>query len=242
MEIAVHIEDLEFRYPGAPFPIFRGLNLDIRRGARFGLFGPNGAGKTTLMHLMTGILPCSNGSIRLLGQPPRHASFGFVPQDLAFYPELTPIQNLEFFGAWAGLRSVEIRSRARAILGVLGLADVADQRVEKFSGGMKRRLNLAIGVLAEPPILFLDEPTVGVDVQTGHAIVAYLRELNARGTTLVYTSHQLEEAEDLCEEIALIDEGALIAGGDLHGLLREHSQGDLQGLFLELTGKAYRDA
>lgn len=251
---AIEISGLHFRYPQAEKPVFSGLHLRVEDGQRFGLFGPNGAGKTTLMNLMTGLLSFTSGNIRLLGQEagPRARSgrgrrlsvrslFGFVPQDFSFYMELSPWQNLEFYGAWAGLSAAETHRRASLLLDVLGLADVRHQPAKHFSGGMKRRLNLAIGVIHEPRILFLDEPTVGVDVQTGYAILHYLGELNAKGTTLIYTSHQLDEAERLCESIALIDQGAILAEGNVHTLLAEHRQADLRGLYLELTGKAYRD-
>lgn len=251
---AVDINGLNFRYPSAAQPVFSGLSLRVEEGARFGLFGPNGAGKTTLMNLMTGLLSFKEGSIRLMGQDagPRARSgrgrrlsvrslFGFVPQDFSFYMELSPWQNLEFYGAWYGLSAGETHRRAARLLEVLGLTDVRHQPAKQFSGGMKRRLNLAIGVIHEPRLLFLDEPTVGVDVQTGYAILHYLEELSARGTTLVYTSHQLDEAERLCQDIALIDQGTILALGPVRGLLTDHHQSDLRGLYLELTGKAYRD-
>ena len=243
---AVIINDLSFGYPGGS-DILSHFNLTIPAGQRFGLFGPNGAGKTTLMNLMTGLLSFSVGSIRLLGNEikKRHKSvnrlFGLVPQDLSFYQDLSPLENLEFFGAWAGLHKSEIRKRAAEVLDILGLADVRDKKVQHFSGGMKRRVNLAIGVIHQPPILFLDEPTVGVDVQTRHAIINYLKELNQNGTTLIYTSHQLSEAEDLCESIALIDQGRIVAHDDLGKLLSEHRQDGLEGLFLNLTDKNFRD-
>jgi ABC-2 type transport system ATP-binding protein len=246
--LAIEVRDLSFRYPGASRPIFEDLHLDVHPGMRFGLFGPNGAGKTTLMSLMTGLIKPSSGSIRLYGMDLHtrdkagHSLFGFVPQDFSFYEELTPMQNLEFFGAWSGLSAAQTRNRSLFLLDILGLSDFKDQRAEIFSGGMKRRLNLAIGVIHSPRILFLDEPTVGVDVQTGYAILRYLKALNEEGTTLVYTSHQLGEAESLCQEIALIDQGCIIAEGGLGELLSDHRQDDLQGLFLELTGKTYRDA
>ena len=128
------------------------------------------------------------------------------------------------------------------MLSVLGLSNVADKPVSKFSGGMKNRVNLAIGVIHRPKILFLDEPTTGVDVQTRHAIVDYLKELNKAGTTLIYTSHHLTEAESLCTRVALIDEGKIIAQNDLQALLQEHKQDGLEGLFLNLTGRSYRDS
>jgi ABC-2 type transport system ATP-binding protein len=140
------------------------------------------------------------------------------------------------------MKKKEIKQRTAELLQVLGLTDVAKKQVQKFSGGMKRRVNLAIGVMHNPPILFLDEPTVGVDVQTRHAMIEYLKELNKNGTTLIYTSHQLKEAEDLCDKIALFDDGRIIAHGTLDQLLSENKEEHLEGLFINLTGKAYRDS
>jgi ABC-2 type transport system ATP-binding protein len=245
--LAVHIENLGFSYPGQTAMCFSHLNLTVAAGERFGLFGPNGAGKTTLMHCMTGLLSYQQGSIKLLGKEIKkhdksiNTLFGFVPQDFSFYQELSPIENLAFFGAWAGLGKKEIRKRTDELLNVMDLTEVRNKQVQKFSGGMKRRVNLAIAVIHHPPILFLDEPTVGVDVQTRHAIINYLKALNKNGTTLVYTSHQLNEAEDLCERIALIDEGKIIAHDNLSPLLAAHKEDGLEGLFLNLTGKEYRD-
>lgn len=245
--LAVSIENVGFRYPGNTDVSFSNLNLQIAKGERFGLFGPNGAGKTTLMNLMTGVLSVNEGSIKLLGQKVDGRNkavnklFGFVPQDLSFYQELSPAENLEFFGAWAGLNKTEIAKQTDELLHILGLEDVRNKAVGKFSGGMKRRVNLAIGVIHNPQLLFLDEPTVGVDVQTRHAIISYLRKLNENGTTLIYTSHQLSEAEDLCEHIALIDEGKIITQGNINAVLKEHSNESLEELFINLTGKAYRN-
>jgi ABC-2 type transport system ATP-binding protein len=243
---AMQIEDVTFHYPDQP-GLFSHFSLRVEAGERFGLFGPNGAGKTTLMNLMTGLLAPSTGSIRLLGhEMKRHQRrinklFGYIPQDFAFYQELSPVENLEFFGAWSGMTGPAIRRRTRELLDILGLAAVRHKKVQQFSGGMKRRVNLAIGVIHQPRLLVLDEPTVGVDVQTRHAIVNYLKQLNESGTTLIYTSHQLSEAEELCNTIALIDEGRIIAHEALDTLLARHRQEGLEGLFLELTGKNYRD-
>ncbi len=245
---AVTIQDLDFIYPGHTTRLFTHLNLEIPAGKSFGLFGPNGAGKTTLMNLMTGLLSFKEGSIRIAGNEIKKKNiavnrlFGFVPQDFSFYPELSPVENLQFFGAWSGLNRHEIKQRTTALLEILGLSDVKNKPVEKFSGGMKRRVNLAIGVIHDPKILFLDEPTVGVDIQTRHAIIHYLKELNKNGTTLIYTSHQLSEAEELCETVALIDNGRIVAHDDLAVLLAKHGQHGLEGLFLEMTGKDYRNA
>jgi len=245
---AVSIQDLAFKYAGQPKPVFSDLTLDIVTGERFGLFGPNGAGKTTLISCMTGLVSFHKGSITLLGhrvlphQKTINTLFGFVPQDFSFYQELSPVENLQFFGAWYGMQKKEIKQRTTELLEVLGLADVGRKQVQKFSGGMKRRVNLAIGVLHNPPILFLDEPTVGVDIQTRHAMIEYLKVLNSNGTTLIYTSHQLKEAEDLCNKIALFDDGRIIAHGTLQQLLLDNKEEHLEGLFIKLTGKAYRDA
>ncbi|QQL49393.1 ABC transporter ATP-binding protein [Mucilaginibacter ginkgonis] len=245
--LAVNIQDLEFNYESDLGVHISGLNLQIAKGSRFGLFGPNGAGKTTLMSLMTGLLTATNGQITLLDNPVLKNNnsinkvFGFIPQDFSFYQELSPAENLAFFGAWAGLGKSEAKHRADELLNILGLEEVRHQQVGKFSGGMKRRVNLAIGVIHKPQIVFLDEPTVGVDVQTRHAIIDYLLKINEAGTTLVYTSHQLNEAEDLCNDVAMIDDGKIIAHGTMQGLLDEYKQADLESLFLNLTGKRYRD-
>lgn len=246
--LAISISNLAFSYPGQEKKCFKNINLDIPIGTRFGLFGPNGAGKTTLMNCMTGLLMYETGSIKLLGHEIAHHKravnglFGFVPQDFSFYQELSPVQNLEFFGAWSGMKSAQIKQRTDELMQVLDLEQVRDKAVHKFSGGMKRRVNLAIGVINNPKVLFLDEPTVGVDIQTRHAIIAYLRQLNRQGTTLVYTSHQLSEAQELCDRIALIEKGRIIAHDSLHKLLSEHKEDGLEGLYLALTGKQYEDS
>jgi ABC-2 type transport system ATP-binding protein len=241
MKSAVRIQDISFHYPGSATPLFSDFNLEIAAGERFGLFGPNGAGKTTLMNLMTGLLSCTEGSIKLLGHKIKRNDksinnlFGLVPQELSFYQELTPAENLEFFGACSGLRRREVKTRTKELLRVLSLTEVSNTPIEKLSGGMKRRVNLAIGVVHNPPLLFLDEPTVGVDVQTRIAIIDYLKTLNKDGTTLIYTSHQLNEAEALCNRIALVDNARIIAHDDLGKLLTDHAQDGLEGLFLSLT-------
>ncbi|MDF2381647.1 ABC transporter ATP-binding protein [Nostoc ellipsosporum NOK] len=245
MDAAIQISGLSFHY-SAQEPILDQLDLTIDAGERFGLFGPNGAGKTTLMSLMTGLLPYKTGSVKLLGYELRgrdrkiNSLFGLVPQDFSFYPELSTEENLQFFGAWAGLTKKEIEAKSKELLSVLSLEKVSKRAVGKFSGGMKRRVNLAIAVMHNPRVLFLDEPTVGVDVQSRHAIIQYLKQLNQQGTTLIYTSHQLHEAEDLCTRVAMIDEGKIIINDTLTNLLQQHKQDGLEGLFLELTGRAYR--
>ncbi|HKC34817.1 MAG TPA: ABC transporter ATP-binding protein [Chitinophagaceae bacterium] len=244
---AVSILDLGFKYPGQNSNFINNLSLEITEGERFGLFGPNGAGKTTLIHCITGLLRYQQGNIRLFGHEVKtnkrtiNKLFGFVPQDFSFYQELSPLENLCFFGAWAGMNKQEIKKKSELLLEILGLSDLRNKQVQKFSGGMKRRVNLAIGVLHEPRILFLDEPTVGVDVHTRKAIISYLKEINKNGTTLIYTSHQLSEAEELCNKIALIDDGKVLVHDSLDRLLLNHKEENLEGLFIKLTGKIYED-
>ncbi len=245
---AVNIQQLVFSHPGQATGFINNLNITITEGERFGLFGPNGAGKTTLMSCMTGLLKYSSGSIQLFDTEVKsnrkkiNSLFGFVPQDFSFYQELSPLENLAFFGAWSGMDKLSIKKKSAELLEVLGLAEVANKPVQKFSGGMKRRVNLAIGMIHAPRILFLDEPTVGVDITTRHAIINYLKDLNKQGTTLIYTSHQLGEAEDLCDTIAMIDNGKIIVHDSLQQLLKNNHEEGLEGLFINLTGKAYRDS
>jgi ABC-2 type transport system ATP-binding protein len=246
-QLAIDVSGMAFRYAGNEHDSFSDFNLQITKGKRFGLLGPNGAGKTTLMSLLSGLIKADKGSIRLLGHDVSHKNknvnklFGFVPQDLSFYNELSPVENLAFFGAWAGLNKHEISERTDELLTILGLQEVRNKEVQKFSGGMKRRVNLAIGVIHRPQVLFLDEPTVGVDVHTRNAILDYLLTLNKTGTTLIYTSHQLTEAEDLCEQIAVLDKGKLVIQGETDTLLKDHKNEDLETFFLNVTGKEYRD-
>ncbi|MEQ1552757.1 MAG: ABC transporter ATP-binding protein [Ferruginibacter sp.] len=246
-QAAVSIKNLAFKHQAQENYCLHNLHLEIKLGDRFGLFGPNGAGKTTLINCMTGLLKYQQGSIQLCGvdvkNKPKEINkiFGFVPQDFSFYQELTPIENLAFFGAWSGMKKSDIKNKTTQLLEILGLTDVANKQVQKFSGGMKRRVNLAIGVIHTPKILFLDEPTVGVDIHSRQAIISYLKTLNESGTTLVYTSHQLNEAEELCNNIALIDNGQILANDTIKNLLAKHNQQGLEELFITLTGKSYRD-
>ncbi|MGC4233145.1 MAG: ABC transporter ATP-binding protein [Niabella sp.] len=243
---AVKVEQLSFNYKNQS-SLISNLSFTIEAGERFGIFGPNGAGKTTLMSLITGLLPYKQGSIKVfdkevaLNKKEVNKMIGLVPQDFSFYEDLSPAENMAFFGAWYGLDAATIKQRTRDLLKMMGLDDVADTPVKSFSGGMKRRVNLAIGVMNHPRVLFLDEPTVGVDVQSRNAIISFLKDINKTGTTLIYTSHQLSEAEDLCNTVALFDEGAIIVKDTLNNLLKDHEQQGLEGLFLELTGRAYRD-
>jgi len=193
------------------------VKLQILRGEIFGLLGPNGAGKTTTIAMLAGLLAPDRGEVRLDGHlltPDTHAlktRIGLVPQELALYPTLSAQDNLLFFGRIYGLRGKRLRQRVEAVLEMVGLTERARDPIETYSGGMKRRINIAASLLHEPELLFLDEPTVGVDPQSRHAIFESVEALNRAGVTILYTTHYMEEAQRLCHRIAIMDEGRVIA-------------------------------
>ncbi len=241
----IKIDRLTKRYSGETKDSLCGINLAIRAGDKFGILGPNGAGKTTLISILCGIIEPSGGQVYYWGKPFDRAAIqqkmGYVPQEYAFYQELTPLQNLEYFAAMYKLTAKEIAKRSEEILQVLGLSGVKHKKVATFSGGMKRRMNLAIGIIHRPAVLFLDEPTVGVDVQSKMAIMRLLDALNEEGTTIIYTSHHLDEAQEFCNQIALIDHGSIVTKGETAALLKTYNAKDLKGLLISLTGESYRD-
>jgi ABC-2 type transport system ATP-binding protein len=222
------------------------VGFHILRGEKFGIFGPNGAGKTTLISILCGVLKPDTGSVtyHINADLPVKSVLqhvGYVPQEYAFFQELTPYQNLMYFGAQYAIPFKERRNRVQDLMKLLGLESVMHKKVKTFSGGMKRRLNLAIGIIHRPKILFLDEPTVGVDVQSKMAIMQYLDHLNREGATIIYTSHHLKEAEDFCDRILLLDSGRIAAFNGLEQLFEQYDVNDLETCFIKLTGTAYRD-
>ena len=230
----VEITGLTKIYRGAERPALEDLGLAIRPGAFFGLLGPNGAGKSTLISILSGLLAPTRGQVRVLGMDiaaetrPVKTLLGLVPQDLALYPTLTARENLLFFGRMQGLSGARLAERVAACLAIARLEDVADRRAETFSGGLKRRLNLVIGLIHEPRLLILDEPTVGIDPQSRHFIHESLRNLHATGMTIIYTTHYMDEAEQLCDDIAIIDHGHILARGSVPELLRAHRAGAIE--------------
>ncbi len=202
-----------------------GVGFQIAPGETYGLLGPNGAGKTTTISMICGLLPRDGGEVWVDGQAVdigatgAKASIGYVPQDLAIYPDLSARENLRFFGRLQRLGGRELDRRVDATLELIGLADRAKDRTDSFSGGMKRRLNIGIGLLHRPKLLVLDEPTVGVDPQSRNSILASVADLGNEGMAILYTTHYMEEAERLCDRVGIIDEGLIKAEGTRRELI-----------------------
>ena len=219
-----------------------GVGFSIATGETYGLLGPNGAGKTTTISMVVGILQSDAGEVEVDGlpvsvsTPAAKGAIGFVPQDLAIYPDLTARENLRFFGRLQGISGPELSSRVDAVLEVIGLEDRASDRAETFSGGMKRRLNIGIGLLHQPKLLILDEPTVGVDPQSRNAILESVEHLSGEGLAVLYTTHYMEEAERLCDRVGIIDDGVLQAEGTRRELVALVGQRDL--IKFSVTGDA----
>jgi ABC-2 type transport system ATP-binding protein len=209
----------------------RGISFSIARGEIFGLLGPNGAGKSTTISMLAGITSPSGGQIDFDGtdlfknRAAAKARIGLVPQELALYPTLSAWDNLIFWGQIYGLRGKQLQQRAGEVLEIIQLTERAHEAVNQYSGGMKRRVNLAIGLLHRPEILFLDEPTVGVDPQSRNAIFESVEALNRAGLTVVYTTHYMEEAERLCHRVAIVDNGQIIALDTPANLIRSRELG-----------------
>lgn len=213
----LEVEGLRKRY--GDIEAVRGVSFHIAQGETYGLLGPNGAGKTTTISMICGLRSRDAGEVRLDGQPidigavSAKAGIGLVPQELAIYPDLSARENLAFFGGLQGMSGATLRSRIDEVLDIVGLADRAKERTDKFSGGMQRRLNIAIGLLHRPRLLLLDEPTVGVDPQSRNAILESIAALGREGMAILYTTHYMEEAERLCDRVGIIDAGEIKAEG-----------------------------
>ena len=249
MQPIIHIAELAKKYKDAEAYSLNGFSLDIYERQIMGLLGPNGAGKTTLISMLCGLLKPTSGHFTIDGLTyATHDTAikkitGVVPQEYALYPTLTAMENLMYFGSMYGLKGAQLKDKINGCLETLGLLKFAHKRIETFSGGMTRRINLIAGVLHDPKLLFLDEPTAGVDVQSRNAILDYLKKMNAGGTTIIYTSHHLWEAQDLCTDIAIMDNGRIYAqGSPAHLIATTPGAADLEDVFIALTGQKLRDA
>jgi len=231
-----------------------GVGFHIDPGETYGLLGPNGAGKTTTISMVTGLLERDAGEVTVAGEPMTthsvraKSALGYVPQDLAIYPDLSGRENLMFFARLYGMSTAQAKSRSDEVLALTGLADRAGDQTKQYSGGMKRRLNIGIGLLHRPRLLILDEPTVGVDPQSRNAILESVEGLSGAGMAVLYTTHYMVEAERLCDRIGIIDHGKLIAEGtraDLVSMVGEGDQvrlsatGDLTGAAAKLSARSW---
>ncbi|HSW57139.1 MAG TPA: ABC transporter ATP-binding protein [Dehalococcoidales bacterium] len=228
-----------------------GVTFSIERGEIFGLLGPNGAGKTTTIRILSTIIRPDEGDVRINGfslksEPDKiRGLIGICPQELALYADLSAFDNLVFFGRMAGLSSQEAREQAENNLKLMGLEERAKKgRVDKFSGGMKRRVNLAVALMGHPQMLFLDEPTVGIDPQSRNNIYETIEGLRRKGMTILYTTHYMDEADRLCRRVAIMDGGKIIALDTPHELKSRFGDPEhisLETVFLKLTGRSLRD-
>ncbi len=248
MQALIKVSGLKKSYKGNPMPVLKGIDLEIKRGEFFGLLGPNAAGKTTLISIMCGLLKITEGKVHIHGQEVGNNNFaikqliGLIPQEIALYPTLTVVENLRFFGQMYGIRRKALEKRIEECLELLKLHAHADKRISNCSGGIRRRANLMCGLIHSPEIIFLDEPTLGVDAQSMNLIYEYLRKLNSEGTTIIYTTHYMREAESLFSRVTIIDDGFIIANSTPARLLEEHPNcRDLGEVFIKLTGRELRD-
>src|SRR5437773_8565649 len=239
------VEALSFRYPGRGETVLDQVTLAVPAGGIFGLLGPNGAGKTTLISILAGQLRGATGKICADDEPlealrrRRPHSLGLVPQEYAFYPMLSCAENLRFFGAMQGLAGARLKERVIAAGAFARIESALARRAGRLSGGVKRRLNLAIGLLGEPEILLLDEPTGGVDPQSRSFLLESIRSLAGAGRMIVYTSHYMEEIEAICDRVAIIDHGRVLVSGALSDVIRGGS--GLEERFMQLTQRSLRD-
>lgn len=240
----------ELRYAYGDRVAVKSASLACCRGEILGLLGPNGAGKTTLLSCVAGLLPSFDGKLTFDGQPfrpaddaPSRARLGLVPQELALYDDMTGAENLRFFARMQGVKSAQVADAVQRGLELSGLVDRADDRVSAYSGGMKRRLNLAVGDLHSPELLLLDEPTTGVDPQSRNHLFECLLALRERGRTMIYTSHYMEEVQRLCDRIVVVNEGVVIGVGTAAELAEQAGKpgANLEEAFLAMTGRSLRD-
>ena len=244
----LHIQKLSKKYKGADYFSVSNLDLDILKGEVFGVLGPNGAGKTTLISMLCSLIKPTSGTFTINNldytnnKKELKQLIGIVPQEYALYPSLTAYENLSYFGSMYGLQGKVLKESIHLYLEKMGLLEFANKKIEIFSGGMKRRINLIASILHQPKILFLDEPTVGVDVQSKNVIIDHLKQLNKEGTTIVYTSHHLNEAEHFCSRVAIIDNGKIILKGTPKELISSNEKAhNLEDVFIRYTGKELRD-
>lgn len=243
----IEVENMTKSYKGLDEPVLKEINLQVNSGEIFGLLGPNGAGKTTLISILCGLRNYDQGMANIDGHDilkernELKRLIGVVPQEIALYDKLSARENLHFFGSCYGLKGVELKDKTEHFLKHFGLEKSATRQLKTFSGGMKRRVNLIAAIMHNPKLLFLDEPTVGIDVQSRTVIVEFLKEFNRQGNTIFYTSHHMKEAENLCTQVGIIDNGKIVINGSPKQLMENHKAQHLEDVYLHMTGKDLRD-
>lgn len=244
----LEVKGLTKRYPGALAPAVSNLDFCVEKGEVFGFLGPNGAGKTTSISIMSTLMAPSRGQVKICGIDIEKQPFearkliSLVPQEIALYHDLTGRENLEYFGAMFGLGKADLAKKITQALEIFDVKDYASQLIGRCSGGIKRRFNIACGTLHDPALIFLDEPTVGMDAHSRNALLDQISSLGRRGSTIVYTTHYMEEAEKLCSRVLIMDKGASLAEGSPYDLVKKSSScRNLGDLFLSLTGKSLGD-
>lgn len=243
----VKLENISKIYKGATEFAVNGISLTINKGEIFGLLGTNGAGKTTIFSMLCGLFSPTSGNIFINGLsvrtqiPEIKKHIGVVPQNIALYPTLTAKENLSFFGKMYGLKGNDLKNSIEYWLKIFNLSKHSDKKIKTYSGGMKRRINLIAGILHNPELLLLDEPAVGIDARSRLEIMQELKKINQSGTTIIYTSHYLEEAEKFCSDISIIDEGKIIIRGNPSRLIKENSSLNLEELFFKITGNKAKE-
>src|SRR5690625_1361841 len=239
MQELVRIENIEKKYKNNSFYSLKGISFNIYKGEKFGIFGPNGAGKTTLISALCGTQSNYKGSIlykyaaEYITVSAMKENIGYVPQDFAFHEELSVWDNLQYYGAIYGLNRIKKQEKIHELMGMMQLEEFKNRKLLHCSGGIKRRVNLAIALLHDPKILFLDEPTVGIDIDSKMGIMQYLENLNKKGMTIVYTSHELHEGEAFCNRVILLNQGKIVLEGKLPTVLKENKVHNLEALFLK---------
>lgn len=239
---AIEVKNLEKRF--GSLTAVNAISFAAHSGSIFSLLGPNGAGKSTTISILSGLLRADRGEAAIMGHSVQtdaqaaRAALGVVPQDIALYPDLSARENLVFWGKMYGLRGAKLAARVKDVLEMIGLTDRQKERIGTFSGGMKRRVNIGVALLHEPPVVIMDEPTVGIDPQSRRHILDSVKALNRQGTTVLYTTHYMEEAQELSDTIAIMDHGEIIACGTLPQLL--HLVGEQTRVDLSLQGEGDR--
>lgn len=243
IEKAVEVTHLYKKYKESEDFALKDLSFAVQKGEIYGILGTNGAGKTTLMSILMGGIQPTAGNFTISGlsykgqaQQIRY-KIGVVPQEYALYPTLTARENLHYFASLYGLKGKQVQERVTQGLERVGLLEVADRKIKHFSGGMKRRINLLAGILHTPEVLFLDEPTVGVDVSSKLIIIDYLKELNRQGMSVLYTSHHMQEAQDFCHRVLILDRGLLRCENSPETLIAETQAQNLEEVFVRLTSQ-----